>query len=40
MIHMPGANTIKMALGDNGATGFGFFNSPYGFSVKKVTNNQ
>ena len=40
MIHMPGANTIKMALGDNGTTGFGFFNSPYGFSVKKVTNNQ
>ena len=40
MIHMPGAPAKLMALGDNGATGFGFFNSPHGFSISKVTNNQ
>ncbi len=40
MAHMPGLAAVTMALGDNGTTGFGFFNSPYGFSIKKVTNNQ
>jgi hypothetical protein len=39
-IHMQGAPAKLMALGDNGATGFGFFNSPHGFSISKVTNNQ
>lgn len=38
MIHMPGSPAVTMTLGENG--GFGLFNSPYGFSVKKVTNNQ
>ena len=38
MVHMTGKEAVTMALGENG--GFGFFNSPYGFSIKKVTNNQ
>lgn len=38
MIHMPGTPAVTMALGENG--GFGFFNSPYSFAVKKVANNQ
>ena len=40
MAHMPGLAAVTMALGDNGTTGFGFFNSPHGFSISKVINNQ